>query len=218
MAEGETRENKFEGDVEAGEEQKWAKQEEDTQTESSGISPLNPILAQQIMAFLSGLREAKQWWRAYVECCSLVLPPLTWAQLYALILEKYVPRTLRERKKDEFMALEQGELSVAAYEFKFHVLPRYATQLVLSVHMTSFGRSFNEVTDFVKKVESVRKDGQAKILAKRPKNAYDFQSSYSRGSDRPVIAARPIQLTLPTFISSFACTPQQHQSYEGQGA
>lgn len=34
--------------------------------------------------------EAKQWWRAYVECRSSTLPPLTWTQFHALFLEKYV--------------------------------------------------------------------------------------------------------------------------------
>jgi len=86
-----------------------------------------------------------------------------------------MPRTLRDRKKDEFMALEQGGMIVASYEAKLHILSRYATHLVtteeericlfvkvlnpelqvLSVHMTSAGKSFNEVTDFVKKVEGV---------------------------------------------------------------
>ena len=37
---------------------------------------------------------------------------------------KYVPWTLRDCKKDEFMALEQGGMSVAAYEAKFHVLSK----------------------------------------------------------------------------------------------
>lgn len=46
------------------------------------------------------------------------------------MLEKYVPRTLRDRKKDESMALERGGMYVAAYEAKFHVLSRYDTQLV----------------------------------------------------------------------------------------
>ncbi|KAK4721877.1 hypothetical protein R3W88_012110 [Solanum pinnatisectum] len=69
-------------------------------------------------------------------------------------------------------------MSVAAYEAKFHVLSRYAMQLVttkeerirlfvnglnyelqvLFVHMTSARKNFNEVTDFVKKVEGVRRD------------------------------------------------------------
>ena len=40
-----------------------------------------------------------------------------------------MPRTLRDRKKDEFMALEKGGMYVAAYESKLHVLSRYSTQL-----------------------------------------------------------------------------------------
>lgn len=48
----------------------------------------------------------------------------------SLFLGKYVPRTLRNRKKDEFMALEQGTTSVSAHEAKFHTLSRYSTQLV----------------------------------------------------------------------------------------
>ena len=40
--------------------------------------------------------------------------------------------------------------------------------------MTSAGMSFNEVTNFVKKVEGVRRDGQAKVLAKKAKNFGNF--------------------------------------------
>ena len=40
-----------------------------------------------------------------------------------------MPITLRDRKKNEFMNLEQGGMSVVAYKAKFHVLSRYATQL-----------------------------------------------------------------------------------------
>lgn len=35
-------------------------------------------------------------------------------QFSAMFLEKYVPQTLRDRKKDEFMALEKGGMFVAA--------------------------------------------------------------------------------------------------------
>ena len=47
-------------------------------------------------------------------------------------MEKYVPRTLRDRRRDEFLILEQGRMSVAAYEAKFRALSRYATQLCFS--------------------------------------------------------------------------------------
>ena len=52
---------------------------------------------------------------------------------------------------------------------------------VLVVHMTSVGKSFNEVTDYVKKVEGVRHDTQEKVFAKRAKNAGNFQDSYPEG-------------------------------------
>uniref|UniRef100_M1DMS5 'chromo' domain containing protein n=1 Tax=Solanum tuberosum TaxID=4113 RepID=M1DMS5_SOLTU len=86
--------------------------------------------------------------------------------------EKYVPRTLMACKKDEFMALEKG------------------------------GRSFNEVTDYVKKIEGVRRDGQAKAWEKRAKKSGNFQGSYSKGSGRPTLAAKPIQSDISASTDS----------------
>lgn len=57
-------------------------------------------------------------------------PQLTWTQFHALFLEKRVPQTLRDQKKDEFMAFEKGDMFVAAYEAKFHALSRIYMQLV----------------------------------------------------------------------------------------
>ncbi|WMV33519.1 hypothetical protein MTR67_026904 [Solanum verrucosum] len=121
---------------------------------------------------------------------------------------KYVPRTLRDCKKDEFMVLEQGGMIVAAYEAKFHTLSRYATQLVttveeriwlfirglnselqiLYVHTTSAGKIFNEVTDYDKKVEEVR----------------------------PTLAAKPIQSAMPASTGSYSETPS-HNFQDSQG-
>ena len=39
-------------------------------------------------------------------------------------------RTLRDSKKNEFMELEHGSMSLATYEDKFLSLSRYSTQLV----------------------------------------------------------------------------------------
>lgn len=117
--------------------------------------------------------EDKQWRRAYTGCRSSTLLPLTWTQFHALFLVKYVPRTLRDYKKNQFMPLEQVATSVAAYESKLNALSRYSSQLmtteeericlfiwglnfeleVLYFHMISAGRSFNKVTNYVKKVE-----------------------------------------------------------------
>ena len=57
---------------------------------------------------------------------------MTWASFSSLFMEKYIPRTLRDRKRDEFLSLKQGRMSVNAYEAKFRALFRYATQLCFS--------------------------------------------------------------------------------------
>ena len=122
------------------------------------------------------------------------------------------------------MTLEQGGMFVAAYEAKFHALLRYSTKLVTTederirlffkglnsklqvwfVHMTSVGKSFNEVTNFVKKGERVRQDGHAKVLAKKPNSLGNFQGSYSIGSGRP---NQPIQSARPAFIGNYSGNP-----------
>ena len=127
-------------------------------------------------------------------------------------------------------------MNVDAYEAKFYVQSRYATQLVtteeeriqlfviglnlelqvLSVHMTSIGKSFKEVTDFVKKVGG-RRDGKAKVLAKNPKNVGNCNDSYSRGLGRPTIVARPIQLAFAS-TGGYSGTLQQNSTQNGQGA
>ena len=52
---------------------------------------------------------------------------MTWASFSSLFMEKYILRTLRDRRRDEFLSLEQGRISVTAYEAKFRALSRYAT-------------------------------------------------------------------------------------------
>lgn len=78
---------------------------------------------------------------------------------------------------------------------------------VVSVHMTSAGRSFDEVTNFAKIVEGVRQGSQAKELSKRDKNSSNFQGSYAKGLGKPTFAAMPIQSAMPTFTNNFSGTP-----------
>ena len=63
---------------------------------------------------------------------------------------------------------------------------------MLFVHMTSAGRGFNEITDYVKKVERVKRDSQAKVSAKRATNSGNFRDSYVKESGRPALTAKPI--------------------------
>lgn len=98
-----------------------------------------------------------------------------------------MPRTLEDHQKDECMALKQHSMSVASYESKFHALCRYATHFVkerihlfvkgldfevqvLSFHIIYARKTFNQVSDYVKKVEGVKREGQVKVMAKRDNN------------------------------------------------
>ena len=94
---------------------------------------------------------------------------MTWASFSRLFMEKYISRTLRDRKRDEFLSLEQGRMSVTAHEAKFRALSRYATLLCFSpqerirrfvkglrselrisaLQAVNTGKSFQEVVDFV---------------------------------------------------------------------
>ena len=57
---------------------------------------------------------------------------MTWASFSNLFMEKYIPRTLRDRRRDEFLSLDQGRMSVTAYKVKFRALSRYATKIRFS--------------------------------------------------------------------------------------
>ena len=57
---------------------------------------------------------------------------MTWASFSSLFMEKYIPRTLRDRRRDEFLSLELGKISVTAYEAKFRALSWYTTQFCFS--------------------------------------------------------------------------------------
>ena len=81
--------------------------------------------------------NTKMWLRSHVECQPTEAPPMTWASFSSFFMEKYRPRTLRDRRTDEFLILEQGRMSVTAYEARFCALSRYATHLAL-VHKSGF--------------------------------------------------------------------------------
>ena len=116
-------------------------------------------------------------------------------------MEKYIPQTLRDRRRDEFLSQEQGRMSVTAYEANFRALSRYATQLffspqeqirhflnglrsdllILALQVAAAAKSFQEVVDFVIEVEGVKPEDFT--MASTPKNfrkGREFNGSYSR--------------------------------------
>lgn len=51
--------------------------------------------------------DARIWWKAYMECMTVRLLHLLGLSFTQIFLKKYVPRTFRDKKRDEFTNLEQ---------------------------------------------------------------------------------------------------------------
>lgn len=125
------------------------------------------------------------WLWAYIECKDTGLPPL---------IQNYVSLTLRDSKMDEFTNHEQGNKFVAAYEDKFHFLSQHSSYLLLNtkreqifhfikelnthLQMKYFGKTFQKMGDFVKKVEGVRQYIYVKSLGKNAHNVGNLIFSY----------------------------------------
>ena len=156
---------------------------------------------------------------------------MTWASFSSLFMEKYIPRTLRDRKRDEFLSLDQGRMSVNAYEAKFCALSRYATQLCFSpqerirrfvkglrselrisaLQVAATAKSFQEVVDFVVEVEGVKPDEFTMAsTSKRFRKGGEFNGSYSRGQGSGGYSVRPIQSSLQTVVRG---PPQTSQHF-----
>ena len=161
---------------------------------------------------------------------------MTWASFSSLFMEKYIPQTLRDRKRDEFLSLEQGRMSVNAYEAKFHALSRYATQLCFSpqerirrfvkglrselqisaLQVAATAKSFQEVVDFVIEVEGVKPDDFTMASAtKKFRKGGEFNGSYSRGQSSGGYPARPIQSSLQAVAGGPPKTGQHFSEFGG---
>ena len=161
---------------------------------------------------------------------------MTWASFSSLFMEKYIPRTLRDRRRDEFLSLEQGRMSVTAYEAKFRALSRYATQLCFSpqeqirrfvkglrsdlrisaLQVAAAAKSFQEVVDFVIEVEGVKpEDFTMASTSKKFRKGGEFNGSYSRGQGSGGYPARPIQSSLQAVAGGPPQTGQHFPEFGG---
>ena len=161
---------------------------------------------------------------------------MTWASFSSLFMEKYIPQTLRDRRRDEFLSLEQGRMSVADYEAKFLALSRYDTQLCFSpqerircfvkglrsdlqipaLQVAAAAKSFQEVVDFVIEVEGVNPDDFTTTLTfKKFRKGGEFSGSYSRGQNSGGYPARPIQSSLQASARVPSQTSQTFSKFGG---
>ena len=150
-------------------------------------------------------------------------------------MQKCITRTLRDRRRDEFLMLEQGRMSVAAYEAKFCALSRYATQLYFSPQerirrfvkgvrsdlqipalQVAAPKSFQEVVEFVIEVEGVKPDDFTTTSTfKKFLKGDELSGSYSRGQSLGGYPALPIQSSLHALDEGPSQTSQPFYEFRG---
>ena len=143
---------------------------------------------------------ARQWWRSYVQTRPAGSPPITWAAFIEVFLARYMPRSLRDRLRDQFTRLEQGQMSVSEYEARFHQLSRHATVILPTEeervrcfvrglrphlrlgteHLVTVGWTFLDVVDHARTIEFIHRQAQGSG-DKRARRQGRFSGSQSRG-------------------------------------
>ncbi|KAA0062248.1 DNA/RNA polymerases superfamily protein [Cucumis melo var. makuwa] len=76
--------------------------------------------------------DAENWLNMLEKCFDMMNCPEERKTFRGIFEDKYYPSTYYEAKRDEFLGLKQGSLSVAEYERKYTELSRYADVIVAS--------------------------------------------------------------------------------------
>ena len=72
---------------------------------------------------------ARYWWNTVLARWDRVGMVKTWATFRREFMDKFVPRIERERRRDNFNRLEQGNMNVAQYDAEFNRLLRYVPHM-----------------------------------------------------------------------------------------
>ena len=66
--------------------------------------------------------EAEHWWRATWEIKFEEEDAISWEEFLEIFNEKYFPEHVQEKKRQEFLMLEQNKLMLTEYTSKFNKL------------------------------------------------------------------------------------------------
>ncbi|KAL0536750.1 hypothetical protein IC582_025710 [Cucumis melo] len=144
-------------------------------------------------------KEAEGWWKSILARRSDARV-LDWQTFRGIFEDKYYPSTYCEAKRDEFLGLKQGLLSVAEYERKYTELSRYADVIVASesdrcrrferglcfeIHtpVTAIAKwtNFSQLVETVLRVEqSITKEKSAVELSRRTSTTSGFRGREQR--------------------------------------
>ncbi|XP_075078500.1 uncharacterized protein LOC142164566 [Nicotiana tabacum] len=73
---------------------------------------------------------AVTWYETWKQTRGPNVPPVTWKEFSEAFLQQYLSIELRRARRDRFLHLEQGNMSVREYSMQFNSLARYAPTIV----------------------------------------------------------------------------------------
>jgi hypothetical protein len=74
-------------------------------------------------------RDADEWWQVAKEE-AVARPGFDWSMFKELLEERFFPQSLRDKKEKEFLALQQGSMSIQAYTDRFNRHAHFATDVI----------------------------------------------------------------------------------------
>ncbi|TYK15233.1 uncharacterized protein E5676_scaffold892G00030 [Cucumis melo var. makuwa] len=139
---------------------------------------------------------AEDWWRME-ESRRRTTGDISWDEFKKAFFDKFYPRSFRDAKRNEFLRLTQGSMTVAEYEKKYTELSKYATRVIedeverykrfeegLREEIRTSVTACADWNDFSKLVEAALRVGKSLNERKREretsKNVRTFSSSMHR--------------------------------------
>jgi len=76
--------------------------------------------------------EAANWWRTASTVVFEDREDVSWDEFLEVFHEQYFPQHVRDWKREEFMSLEQKEMTLASYISRFNALERYCPEICVT--------------------------------------------------------------------------------------
>lgn len=70
------------------------------------------------------------WWWTYRDTKLAGVPSVTWGEFSKAFITQFIPRSLRDRLRDQFTHLKWGMITMSEYEMRFQELSRYAISIL----------------------------------------------------------------------------------------
>ncbi|XP_027903585.1 uncharacterized protein LOC114163474 [Vigna unguiculata] len=117
--------------------------------------------------------DAEYWWAGMQQQMENSEEPVSWANFRTRFLEKYFPDTARQDREAEFLALQQGDMTVQEYVNRFKHLVRYSSQNITEEwKCLKFERGLRLE---LKRVVTPLRERRFPILVEQAKSAEDLE-------------------------------------------